>query len=118
MKISSALGISNLFEGLAENAMKEFYQDDKTHEKVANQKIASKTVVSVCNIKTLNKCKGEIPTKDKPTTPEMVKVKFQSDDKIDFMTDKLESFEAAFTAFTGVDVSELPGKPTNNPPDR
>ena len=118
MKISSALGISNLFEGLAENAMKEFYQDDKTHEKVANQKIVSKTVVSVCNIKTLDKGKGEIPTKNRLTTPEMVKVKFQSDDKIEFMTDKLESFEAAFTAFTGVEVSDLPSKPINNPLDR
>ena len=115
MKIFSALGISNLFEGLAENAMKEFYQDDKTREKVANQKIATKTV---CNIKTLDKCKGEIPARNKPTTPEVVKVKFQSDDKIEFMTDKLESFEAAFTAFTGVDVSDLPSKPTNNQPDR
>ena len=118
MKIFSALGISNLFEDLAENAMKEFFQDDKTREKVANQKIATKTVVSVCNIKTLDKCKGEIPARNKPTTPEVVKVKFQSDDKIEFMTDKLESFEAAFTAFTGVDVSDLPSKPTNNPPDR
>ena len=118
MKIFSALGISNLFEGLADNAMKEFYQDDKTHEKVANQKIASKTVVSVSNFKPLDKCKSETHTKNKPITPIVVKVKFQSDDKIEFITDKLESFEAAFTAFTGVDVSDLPSKPTNNPPDR